>query len=53
MTIYNIYFLLFIIVYIVCIIILFPYIVSLFCINQSNRSNWWFMYNPIVAVIPI
>ena len=35
---------------------LFAYIVSLVWLNQSreiNRINWWFMYNPSVAALPI
>ena len=35
---------------------LFTYIVSLYWITQSreiNRANWWFMYSPIVAALPI
>ena len=34
----------------------FAYIVSMYWLNHSrdaNRTNWWFMYNPIEAVLPI
>ena len=40
MTIYNIYSFLFIIVYIVCIIIFFPYIISLHWLKQSRTTGF-------------
>ena len=49
-TIYNIYSVLFIIVYIVCIKICF-FRYCIFVLDKKsreiNRKNWWFMYNPI------
>ena len=55
MTIYNISSF-----YLLLSILSASYFVSLYCIfvldkksREINRKNWWFMYNPIVAALPI